>query len=134
MIFVDTSAFYSASDEGDPNHSRALALFQRAVEHGEALLTHNYAVVETEALLQKRMGLDVGLDFLADLARFRVHWVNAGEHERAVELLANRARRDLSVVDCASFIVMREEGATHALAFDGDFEREGFVLYTGGVR
>ncbi len=42
-------------------------------------------------------------------------------------MLEERGRRDLSLVDCVSFVVMRERGVTTALAYDADFEREGFT-------
>jgi len=43
--------------------------------------------------------------------------------------LEERNRRGLSLVDCASFVVMRRYGIEEAFAFDEDFEKEGFRLY-----
>ena len=45
-------------------------------------------------------------------------------------MLRRRGRRRLSLVDCMSFVVMGKLGVTQAFAFDADFEREGFQLYS----
>lgn len=129
MIFLDTSAIYALADRGDPNHEEALIAFRRLLEDGEDVLLHNYILVEAAALLQRRLGLDSALRFLQDSRGFQVHWVSSGDHEEAARLLGERGRRDLSLVDCASFIIMRQYQVNQALAFDADFEQEGFVFY-----
>ena len=45
-------------------------------------------------------------------------------------MLGQRGRRGLSLVDCMSFIVMRKLEVRQAFAFDADFEREGFEMYS----
>ncbi len=128
MIFLDTSAIYAIADQADPNHARAMALVAQAQREGESFLVHNYVLVESTALLQRRLGLESALLFIQESERFRIHWVGAREHREAVELLRERGRRGLSLVDCVSFVVMRQEGVARVLAFDTDFEREGFQL------
>jgi predicted nucleic acid-binding protein len=130
VIFLDTSAIYAIADQADPNHASAMALVAQAQREGESFLVHNYVLVESTALLQRRLGLESALLFIQESERFRIHWVGAREHREAVELLRERGRRGLSLVDCVSFVVMREEGVLMSLAFDTDFEREGFSLYS----
>ena len=129
MIFLDTSAIYALADTRDSNHDLAVDLFQHVLESGEEILAHSYILVEAAALLQRRLSLDSSLRFLRDSAAFQIHWIEAGDHQRAVSLLKERGRRGLSLVDCVSFVVMRRYDVEKALAFDPDFEREGFVLY-----
>ena len=131
MILLDTSAIYALADRRDGNHPKATSLFRSADESREPLLLHSYVISEAASLLQRRLGLAPALAFVRQVADFTVHWLGAEEHEEASRLLEARARRGLSLVDCASFVVMRRYGITHALAFDGDFEREGFALYGG---
>lgn len=131
MIFLDTSAIYALADRGDPNHGEALIAFRRLLEDGEDVLLHNYILVESAALLQRRLGLDSALRFLQDSRGFQIHWVSSVDHEEASRLLDERGKRDLSLVDCASFIIMRHYQVNRVLAFDVDFEREGFVTYRG---
>jgi len=86
-------------------------------------------VVEAVALLQSRLGPDPALRFLREMDVFQVHWLSEPDHREAAALLEQRGRRGLSLVDCASFVVMQQYGVRQALVFDGDFEREGFALY-----
>ena len=131
MILLDTSAIYALADTRDANHSLALKLFADVLEAGETFLVHNYVMVEAAALLQRRLGMASVLQFLSEVDRFHVHWMSDVDHQRTVSLLEERARKALSLVDCASFVVMRHYGVPEALAFDPDFEEEGFILYSG---
>ena len=131
MILVDTSAAYASVNRNDPHHSEAVSLFQAANDKGEALLTHSYVVSEAVNLIQRRLGLAPALAFLQDLDHYTIHWMDRDDHDEAAALFRARNRRGLSLVDCASFVVMRRYGVTHGLFFDADFEREGFELYSG---
>ena len=127
MIFLDTSAAYAVADSADPNHRHASSSLQVALERGECVLTHNYVVLESAALIQNRLGLGAALTFLRGMRLLHVHWVTEDEHRDAVEMLDQSNRRTLSLVDCVSFVVMRGSGVSRALAYDADFEREGFT-------
>ncbi|MBI4199423.1 MAG: type II toxin-antitoxin system VapC family toxin [Chloroflexi bacterium] len=129
MIFLDTSAIYAMADRADPHHHRAVELFRHALEAGEDVLVHSYILIEAAALLQSRLSLASALRFLREASAFHLHWIGPHEHQQAVTLLEQRRRRDLSLVDCASFGVMQEYKVEKAIAFDPDFEREGFTLY-----
>jgi predicted nucleic acid-binding protein len=129
VIFVDTSAIYALADAADLNHGRAVELAQRAAVDGETLVLHNYIVVESTALLQRRLGLDSATRFLRETDRLRLHWVSEDDHASAVDLLSQRGLRQLSLVDCISFIVMSRLEIESAFAFDADFQREGFRRY-----
>ena len=131
MIFLDTSAIFALADTRDSNHNQARDLLGHVLEAGEEILLHNYVVVESAALLQRRLGLSACLRFLEETAAFQIHWISPTDHEEAVTLLHERSRRGLSLVDCASFVVMRRYGVSYALAFDADFEQEGFSMYSG---
>lgn len=128
MIFLDTSAVIALADSSDENHTEAVAALDKATAQGLGVLTHNYILVESAALLQSRIGLRSALAFLSDAENFTVHWVTPRDHADAVTLLAERNRRGLSLVDCMSFTVMRKYRVSAALAYDADFEVEGFKV------
>jgi predicted nucleic acid-binding protein len=125
VIFVDTSALYARLDRDGRHHHDAAQTLARLAS-SEALLTHNYVVVEAVALVRGRLGAAAARTLLADLlAPVEVVWVDRAVHEAAVAaFLAARGR--VSLVDCASFEVMRREGIDTAFAFDRDFARHGF--------
>ncbi|MCY4107523.1 MAG: PIN domain-containing protein [Chloroflexi bacterium] len=129
MIFLDTSAVIALADSSDENHTKAVTALTKLTNQGHSVLTHNYILVESAALLQSRIGLRSALAFLSDAAKFTVHWVTPRDHADAVTLLAERNRRGLSLVDCMSFTVMRNYGVGAASAYDADFEAEGFDVW-----
>ena len=131
MTLLDTSGIVALANGRDPYHARAEAAMERCLAEGEELLIHNYIVAEAAAVLQRRIGNRPALAFLEQVASFEMHWLTPEDHAEAVDLFVRRNRRGPSLVDCASFVVMRRYGVTHALAFDPDFEREGFAVYGG---
>ena len=129
MIFLDTSAIVAMVDNRDEFHERALETAEKLSGGGHQLWTHNYLIVEASAVLQRKLGIGNSLTLLTrseDLAE--IHWVTPDEHERAVYRLGQRNRRNLSLVDCVSFVLMEKRGCVDAFAYDADFETEGFKL------
>jgi predicted nucleic acid-binding protein len=125
-IFVDTSALYALLDRDADEHGEAAAAFDRLID-AELLLTHNYVVIEAEALARGRLGLPAARDLLDRLlSPIEVHWVDSDLHASAVAALLAAGRRELSLVDCVSFEVMRRLTISTAFAFDRDFARAGF--------
>ena len=127
-LLFDTSAIYALADRNDPNHGIASSGSADCRARARGSSSHKLLLVEATALLQRRLGLEVSLRFLADARSMRVHWVTARDHREAVAVLAARGRRELSLVDCMSFMLMRRYGIAVAFASDEDFSREGFRL------
>ena len=125
MIFLDTSAIYALADNADPNHARAGKIFERLVTERTALMTHNYVLVESFALLQHRLGLGSAIAFSDESRNFEIVWVDQQTHREAASKWAKRGRT-LSFVDHVSFVVMERMQITTAFAFDSDFVAAGF--------
>ena len=131
MIFLDTSAIYALADRQDPRHEQAKERFRALLVAGEGILTHNYVLVEAIALVQSRLGLDAAVKSARDSRAFEIEWIDEASHEQAVRRLARIGKRQVSSVDQISFLVMRRRGVRSALAFDPDFEDEGFQVFDG---
>lgn len=126
--FVDTSAWYALLEREDPNHAAA-ADHWRDVVSVESLVTHSYVLVETTALVQRRLGVAAVDTFVRELsAPAAVAWVDGRLHDRAVTSLLAARRRHVSLVDWVSFELMRQRSITRAFAFDDDFRDQGFTL------
>ncbi len=123
---VDTSALYALLVRDDPNHEAAKSAFGGLRERGP-LVTHNYVIVESVALVQHRFGVSATRSLIDLLGPMDVVWVDEETHRAALAALLAAPRRRPSLVDRVSFEVMRDRGITEAFAFDPDFVHEGFT-------
>ena len=128
MTFVDTSAIYAWADADDPNHRTAVRRLQRLLDSRDELLTHNYVLVESFALLQARLGIAAALKLVEDSAAFLIDWIDEDLHAAGVRELEQQSKRGVSLVDHVSFLVMRRRSISTAFAFDPDFTSAGFRL------
>jgi len=127
VIFLDTSLVYALADQRDQFHQVARGRFETALQSRRALVTHSYVLVESMALLQRRLGLQAALQFSRDASAFEIEWVSAALHREAVRALA--AGAGTTLVDQVSFAVMRRRGIGEALTLDTDFVTAGFRLF-----
>ncbi len=126
-IFVDTSAFYALLDRDDANHQKAKKIWPSIVNPENTLVTTNYIVVESFALLQHRLGIEALRGFQEDiLPLINIEFIDSGIHRSAVSALLAASKRKLSLVDCVSFEIMRSLGMKTAFAFDPHFKEQGF--------
>lgn len=132
-LFIDTSALYALLDGDEPRHADVVAAWLTVNENERILFTSNYVLVETFALAQRRLGLEA-VRSLADVfvPLLQPVWVDEQLHAAAVASFFTAAQRHLSLVDCASFELMRRLGLTDVLALDTDFTRQGFNLLPAG--
>lgn len=128
-IFIDTSAFYALLDRDDTHHPRARRAWIELLKAAHTLVTSNYVLVEAFALLQNRLGIEAIRAFHDELLPLiNIEFVAPGTHRSGVAVLLSASRRDLSLVDCVSFEVMRTSGINTVFAFDKHFKEQGFTL------
>lgn len=129
MVFVDTTALYASLDMSDEQHASATKTFTSLLDTNTLLLTSNYVVVETNALLQRRLGMAAVRAFTEKiLPLIEIHWITKELHEAASTSLLAASRRKLSLVDCSSFAIMRASGCRTAFSYDKHFQEAGFPL------
>lgn len=119
---------YALANRRDAHHAAANERFQALLAAGERILTHNYVILESLALLHRRLGLSAAVELARSTDAFEVEWVNKTIHDEAVRRLGTSGR-DVSLVDHVSFLVMRQRQIATAFAFDRHFVEEGFHLY-----
>jgi predicted nucleic acid-binding protein len=131
-LFVDTSALLGFLNAADVNYSPAKAAWEGLLGGDTELVTHDYVLVETSALVLRRLGLEALRVFENDVVPvLDVVWVTPDVHEAAVGAQMLAAKRSLSLVDCVSFEVMRRAGLRTAFAFDDHFGKFGYELMPG---
>jgi predicted nucleic acid-binding protein len=97
------------------------------LREGAALVTNNYVLLETTALLQHRIGVAAVPALHEDvIPLLQVEWVSEEQHRAGMEAVLAAARKKLSLVDCVSFQTMRNRGVRTAFCFDAHFREQGF--------
>jgi predicted nucleic acid-binding protein len=128
-VFVDTSALYALLDESDSRHAEAASVL--ASLRGTDLVTHAYILVETLAVVGRRLGWGAVTRLIDSLLPILdVRPVDEELHRVALAAYRESGSNRVSLVDRTSFALMRREQLTTAFAFDDDFDREGFGLAT----
>jgi uncharacterized protein len=127
-IFIDTSGFIAVLDRDDANHTRAAETWQNILTSAETLITTNYVLVETCALVQNRLGIAAIKVFQGDIVPvLRVEWIADAVHHASVGIMLAARRKNPSLVDCVSFETMRHLGVTTAFTLDRHFKEQGFI-------
>ena len=128
-VFVDTSGFYACLDGTDPFYRRARAAFERAEKERWELVTTNYVIHETWALVQRRLGWEAVETFLNDLLpRCTIVWVDENlQAAGSVRCRQTRERR-FSLTDAVSLECMAKRNITEAIAEDEHFSRANITM------
>jgi predicted nucleic acid-binding protein len=128
-VFVDTSGFYAFLDPSDPFHDQAHDCFLRAEREGWQLVTTNYVVHESWAIIQGRLGWEAVEAWRNRLvSRCKIVWVDEPLHAMGEARCRQARERRLSLTDCVSLEVMQRSGINEAVARDDHFERRGIRL------
>jgi predicted nucleic acid-binding protein len=127
--FVDTGAFAALYDKRDGFHGQAKAVWASLRAQRAVLYTSRDVIGETVILLRRRANHAVAVTCGNDLWNSPVLDVQRGDPRQdreAWRLFAKHADKELSFVDCLSFVLMRGLGLRHAFTFDGNFAQLGF--------
>lgn len=131
--FLDTSAILALLDADDPRHPAVDSVWQALIDSNERLVSSNYVLVETLAVVQRRLGMDAvhGVQG-AIVPLLDVEWIDEAIHSLALKAFLAHSRRRLSFVDCTSFEIMRRRGVVRALAVDPHSSELGFQQLPDG--
>lgn len=128
-VFVDTSGFYACLDSTDVFYSQAFAAFERAEKENWTLVTTNYVVHETWALVQRRLGWEAVETFITDLLpRCQIIFVDTELHQAAANRCQQTRERRFSLTDAVSLELMARRKLTEAIVQDEHFARANIAL------
>ncbi len=131
IVFADTSALVAVLDADDSFHERVSDRWKNLLSGDDVLLTHNYVIVETLALIQNRLGMTAVTMLVEDvLPVLSVRWIDDTTHKAALAALLTANRRQISFVDCVSFQLMRDLGIKSAFTLDVHFKQQSFRQYS----
>jgi len=135
-VFVDTSGWVAVLNADDALYERACAHLSELGTKGRPLVTTDWVLAETGNGLARtaaRSRLAAAAQRFLASPNCRLVWVNSVLFERALELYSQVGDKSWGLVDCASFIVMQDEGVVEAFTSDRHFAQAGFhcLLPTG---
>lgn len=112
-LIVDAGALYAQADRNDPDHRAVVELLQ--TERGP-LVTSQIAAAEADYLILTRLGVDVELAFLDDLAEgtFTAEGLSGEELGLAREVAHRYRDLELGLAD-ASLVVLAHRHRTRRL-------------------
>jgi predicted nucleic acid-binding protein len=118
-LFVDTSVWYAAADADDKSNARA----REILSSGEPLVTTDHVLVETWALLRRRIHREAAEAFWLGLRSGVAVLEHVGPADLQAAWTIGQAfpDQDFSLVDRTSFAVMERLGLERAASFDDDF-------------
>ena len=126
-----TGGFYAFTDADDEFHEKSCALFEKAAAESWRLITTNYVVAETHALILSRLDRKLALGYLQGIfnGSILVERVTKQDENEALQLLIAHSDKDYSFCDVTSFIIMERLKVFEAIAFDTHFRQYGkFVI------
>lgn len=130
-LFVDTSAWYVLAVSSAPQHRKVSDALRHRIQRGARIVTTNFIVAETHALLLRRTSRKVALTFVREVRRTpNIVVESSAEYEElaVTEWLEKFDDQSFSFTDAVSFAVMSERGVSDALALDHHFSIAGFVV------
>ena len=126
-MLIDTSGWLCLYHNDEPEHREAVKIYNSA----KIRITTSYILAEFVPLAQVRgFPRAKNLKFsqrILDSAEIEIIWIDENLHRRAVALMMERADKNYSLCDAASFVIMRMRGITESLTTDKHFRQEGFT-------
>ena len=131
-IYVDTSGWASLADVSEPFYEKAKEIYAAAIQNRRRLVTTNYVLAELVALMTSPMRFHRPriIEFINGIKQspfFDIIHIDKDLDAKSWDLLSNRADKNWSLVDCSSFVLMRENNILEALTTDHHFEQAGFI-------
>ena len=119
-VFVDTSIWYAAADDGDASNETARGLL---TEHAGRLVTSDLVLAELWNLVNARIGHGIANRVVAAVVGgvARVECTTGADLEAAVAVAAVFDDQSFSLTDRTSWALMERLAITDALALDADF-------------
>ena len=128
-VLIDTSAFYALRSATDLFHNRASVAYERLLDREQELWTTSYTLVETVALLHRRLGFEVVSEFSDWRHRsdVQVLCIDSRMHVEAWDRFIAERGRGLSFVDWTTTVASRAMSAP-VFTFDAGFASEGLPV------
>lgn len=128
-VFIDSNGWIKVLNEDEPGHHGACELWYGLFRTRRRIFLTDWIIAETGNALARTRQRRVFVEAVRRLAtspRVRILPIQAALFRRALELYEARPDKTWGLVDCASSVVMEQEGIAEAFTTDRHFEQAGF--------
>jgi uncharacterized protein len=128
-VFIDTNGWLALLNSSDNLHPAARDLWAQLLDLEYSFVLTDWVIAETGNGLARtpaRRSFPVAVELLRSSPRTQLVSVSGSLFQEALDLYARREDKTWGLVDCASFVLMREQGLHEALTNDHHFEQAGF--------
>jgi predicted nucleic acid-binding protein len=129
-VFIDSAAWIALLHSADSLHNQTVGTYDKLVADRRDFVTTSLVLVEVASALsaQTRRHLAIELEQrLRSSAICEIIWIDRELYEHSWRLYRERSDKNWSLVDCFSFVVMRNKHIDEALTADHHFEQAGFA-------
>lgn len=130
-VFLDTSYAVALSAAHDEHHQRAVTLADEMEAANTHFVTTRAILLEIGNALSRLRHRAAAISLLTALENDpKVEIVPMAEdlYRRALEIYRNHVDKEWGLIDCVSFVVMKDEALTEALTADNHFHQAGFHI------
>lgn len=130
-VFLDTSYAVALSAVSDEKHKRAVELADEMEAANTHFVTTRAILLEignTLSRLRYRTAAVSLLTALENDSKVEIVPLSEDLYQRALEIYRDRVDKEWGLIDCVSFVVMKDEGLTEALTADNHFHQAGFSI------
>ena len=128
-VFIDTCGWIAVLNADDALHKRASEQLLKLGVTGRSLVTTDWVLAETGNGLARtaaRSCLAAAMRRFLESPHCRLVRVGDTLLDRALKLYDQANDKSWGLVDCASFVLMRDEGLLDAFTSDRHFTQSGF--------
>ncbi len=113
-LFVDTSGWANYLIKTEPFYQETSQLLERCFKNNTQLVTSNYILAELIALLHSPLRVSKSqqikiLDVIKTASWVKVIHIDEATEKRVYEFWKSRPDKNWSLVDCSSFVLMKDE-------------------------
>lgn len=129
-IFVDTVAWIALVNTRDSLHIKSMEVFSHLRIHGYQLITTEFILLEFANALSSvdfRSRASAFIDGLRNMVDVEIIEASSDLFALGFDLYKKRPDKEWSLVDCSSFVVMKEIDISEAFTEDHHFEQAGFI-------
>ncbi|HEY8665286.1 MAG TPA: PIN domain-containing protein [Tepidisphaeraceae bacterium] len=128
-VFLDTAGWIALLNASDALHERASQLWRTLIDENHSVLLTDWIIAETGNGLARtpaRERFTAAVQLMRSSPRVQLIFVTSELLERALTLYGERTDKTWGLVDCASFLIMRDNSLQDAFTTDRHFEQAGF--------